>query len=217
MKLAGLEALVSEVLANDLILNSNRLRTFEDARLEIVTYVEPKFGLRIRDARPGEAVRRVQSDPSMQSTLFRPAKQKRRRVHMAGASRAAERDRIAQAIVWQRQAERQIMVQELRAKEKAKKVRENPKEIRKVSRERNIRTRAKALRKAYQRRIPRKTHTQTALGVTTVGVALNGMTDGVRLDGMKAGIRCMTIRQDHFLSEVFDLGAMRVVLNGLNG
>ena len=35
-----------------LILNLNRLRTFEDARLEIVTYVEAKFGLRIRDSKP---------------------------------------------------------------------------------------------------------------------------------------------------------------------
>ena len=38
--LAGLEALVPEELEKHLILNSNRSRTFEDARLEIVTYVE---------------------------------------------------------------------------------------------------------------------------------------------------------------------------------
>ena len=37
IKLAGLES-------------SNRLRTFEDARLEVVTCVEAKFGLRIRDS-----------------------------------------------------------------------------------------------------------------------------------------------------------------------
>ena len=35
-----------EELEKHLILNSNRLRTFEDARLEVVTYVEAKFGLR---------------------------------------------------------------------------------------------------------------------------------------------------------------------------
>ena len=40
IKLAGLESLVPEELEKHLILNSNRLRTFEDARLEIVTYVE---------------------------------------------------------------------------------------------------------------------------------------------------------------------------------
>ena len=35
-----------EELEKHLILNSNRLRTFEDARLEVVTYEEAKFGLR---------------------------------------------------------------------------------------------------------------------------------------------------------------------------
>ena len=45
IKLAGLEALVLEELEKHLTLNSNRLRTFEDARLEIVTYVEAKFGV----------------------------------------------------------------------------------------------------------------------------------------------------------------------------
>ena len=42
IKLAGLEALVPE-LEKHLIFDSNRLRTFEDARLQIVTYVEAKF------------------------------------------------------------------------------------------------------------------------------------------------------------------------------
>ena len=50
IKLAGLGALVPEELEKHLILNSNRLRIFEDARLEIVTYVEAKFGLTIRDS-----------------------------------------------------------------------------------------------------------------------------------------------------------------------
>ena len=49
IKLAGLESLVPEELEKHLILNSNRLRRFEDACLEVVTYVEAKFGLRIRD------------------------------------------------------------------------------------------------------------------------------------------------------------------------
>ena len=44
VKLAGLESLVPQGLETHLILNSNRLRTFEDARLEVVTYVEAKFG-----------------------------------------------------------------------------------------------------------------------------------------------------------------------------
>ena len=52
-----------EELENHLILNSNRLRTFEDARLEVVTYVEAKFGLRIRDSKPSDTGARGHSDP----------------------------------------------------------------------------------------------------------------------------------------------------------
>ena len=44
IKLAGLEVLMPEELEKHLILNSNRLRTFVDGRLEIVTHVEAKFG-----------------------------------------------------------------------------------------------------------------------------------------------------------------------------
>ena len=63
IKLAGLEALLLEELEKYLILNSNRLRTFEDARLEIVTYVEVKFGSRIRDSKPSDTGSRGHSDP----------------------------------------------------------------------------------------------------------------------------------------------------------
>ena len=63
IKLAGLEALVPEELEKRLILNSNRLRTFEDARLEVVTYVETKFGLGIRDSKPSDTGSRGHSDP----------------------------------------------------------------------------------------------------------------------------------------------------------
>ena len=54
IKLAGLESLLPEELEKHLILNLNRLRTFEDARLEVVTYVEAKFSLRIRDSEPSD-------------------------------------------------------------------------------------------------------------------------------------------------------------------
>ena len=63
MLVAGLESLVPEELEKHLILNSNRLRTFEDARLEVVTYVEAKFGLRIRDFKPMNIGSRGRSDP----------------------------------------------------------------------------------------------------------------------------------------------------------
>ena len=63
IKLAGLESLLPEALKKHLILNSNRLRTFEDARLEVVTNVEAKFGLRIRDSKPSDTGSRGHSDP----------------------------------------------------------------------------------------------------------------------------------------------------------
>ena len=63
IKRAGLESLVPEELEKHLILNSNRLRTFEDARLEVVTYVVAKLGLRIRDSKPSDKGARGHSDP----------------------------------------------------------------------------------------------------------------------------------------------------------
>ena len=44
IRFVGLEALVPEELEKHLIVTSNRLRTFEDASLKIVTYVVTKFG-----------------------------------------------------------------------------------------------------------------------------------------------------------------------------
>ena len=44
----------AEELEKHLILNSHRFRTFKDARLWIVTYVEAKFGWRIRDSKPSD-------------------------------------------------------------------------------------------------------------------------------------------------------------------
>ena len=60
----GLEALVLEELEKHMILISNRLRTFEDARLEIVTHVEATFGVRIRDSKPSDTGSRGHSDPT---------------------------------------------------------------------------------------------------------------------------------------------------------
>ena len=63
IKLAGLEELVPEKLKKHLLLNSNRLRTFEDARVEVVTNVESKFSLRIRDPKPSDTGSCGHSDP----------------------------------------------------------------------------------------------------------------------------------------------------------
>ena len=62
MKLAGLAPFVPEELEKHLILDSNRLRTLEDARLEVVTYVKAKFGVIIRDSKPSETGSRGHSD-----------------------------------------------------------------------------------------------------------------------------------------------------------
>ena len=63
IKLACLESLVPEELEKHLIFNSNRSRTFEDASLGFVTYVEAKFGSRIRDSNPSDTGARGHSDP----------------------------------------------------------------------------------------------------------------------------------------------------------
>ena len=63
IKLTGLESLVPEGLEKHLVINSNPLRTFEDARLEVETYVETKFGLRIRDSKASDMGARGHSDP----------------------------------------------------------------------------------------------------------------------------------------------------------
>ena len=94
IKLAGLEALVQEELEKHLILNSNRLRTYEDARLEIVTYVEAKFGLKIRDSKPSDTALREHLDAFHGcwgwSTLSRQAKEKGHLLCAMGVSSAME-------------------------------------------------------------------------------------------------------------------------------
>ena len=52
-----------EEVEKHLILHSNHLRTFEVARLEIVTYVEAKFGLTTRDFNSSDTGSRGHSDP----------------------------------------------------------------------------------------------------------------------------------------------------------
>ena len=93
IKRAGLESLVLEELEKHLIINSNRLRTFEDARLEIVTYVEAKFGLRIRDSKPSDTGLREHSDPTDVGTvnsLSRQSKEKGQEVRAMGILSAVE-------------------------------------------------------------------------------------------------------------------------------
>ena len=69
IKLAGLEPLVPAELEKHLVLNSSRLRTFEDARREIVTYVEAKFGLKNRDSKLSDTGLRAHSDVAAVNSL----------------------------------------------------------------------------------------------------------------------------------------------------
>ena len=104
IKLSGLEALVQDELEKHLIFNSNLLRTFEDVLLEVVTYAEAKFGLRIRDARPGEATARLSCVGQMK-IVDEP---KWRVLHMRRCSLSTRlqcTQRQEQAIVWQRQTD----------------------------------------------------------------------------------------------------------------
>ena len=122
IKLAGLESLVPEELEKHLIFNSNRLRTFEDARLEVVTHVEAKFGLTIRDSKPSDTGSREHSDPmdddavnSLSSGKGKGSSSPRDGCSQCGGAHF-QRDckcthEHRQAIVWQRQTE-QVMVQE---------------------------------------------------------------------------------------------------------
>ena len=92
IKLAGLESLVPEELEKHLILNSSRLRTFEDVRLEVVTYVEAKFGLRfVIPSRVTLALVDIQIPwMLMRSILSRLAKETGHRVRVMGVSSAME-------------------------------------------------------------------------------------------------------------------------------
>ena len=122
IKLAGLESLVPEELEKELILNSNRLRTFEDARLEVVTYVEAKIGLKIRDSKPSDTGARGHSDPmvvdavnSLSSSKGKGSSSPRDGCFSMRWSTLSTRLQCTQehrqAIVWQRQTV-QVMVQE---------------------------------------------------------------------------------------------------------
>ena len=122
IKLAGLESLVPEELEKHLILNSNRLRTFEDARLNVVTCVAAKFGLRIRDSKPSDTGARGHSDPwmLMRSTPLSSGKGKGSSSPRDGcfqvrwstfSTRLQCTQEHRQAIVWQRRTQ-QVMVQE---------------------------------------------------------------------------------------------------------
>ena len=245
IKLAGLEALVLEELASHLILNLNRLRTFEDARLEIVTYVETKFGLRIRDYKPSETGPHGHSDPmdvdavnSLSSGEGKGSSSTRDECFMSGGAHF-QRDCNARkehrhAVVCQRQtarANRASHGPRVRAKARVKKKRtskgksqgtkgaiQHRKLVYQIWKTRHQRQ-ARKLRNLHKH-VPLTIHGLMMDGVLTngmmAGVWMNGMMTGVLLDGTKVGNKRTTILQAHFHLEVWIL-VPRVVRNGLNG
>ena len=94
------------------------------------------------------------------------------------------------------------------AKERANKVKEmeNSKENQTVARVLKVRTRVKVRTctdvsdlQVLHRQIP---------GLMIAGVLISGMMTGARLTGIKVGKKPVTVPQDHFLGEGFDLGAI---------
>ena len=171
IKLAGLEALVPEELEKHLILNSNRLRTLEDARLEIVTYVEAKFGLRIRDSKPSDTVFREHSDPmdvgtvnSLSSGTGRWSSAPRDGCFKCGAAHfqrecnAPASNRLAKAITSSRGPRVRLQSE---ARERVKRTKENPKDCPKEPR---VRTKNPRAPKAHAKAKPRKRVSQV-LGI----------------------------------------------------
>ena len=207
-----------EELEKHLILNSNRLRTFEDARLEVVTYVEAKFGLR--------------------SIVSRLAKEKGHQVRVICVLSAVEHIFDETAMHARTQASNRLARHgpRVRAKVRVKRSRDNPKENPKEPKVPKARTRAKhrnlvsqvlKTRNQRQARKLRNLHRHvpltlhgTMVGVVTngtmAGVLMDGMTTGVLLDSTKVGNKRMTLLQTHFHLEVWIL-VPRQVRSGLNG
>ena len=161
IKLAGLESLVLEELEKHLILNSNRLRTFEDVRLEVVTYVEAKFGLRVRDSKPSDTGARGHQIQwmLMRSTLSRLAKEKSHRVRVMGVLSAVEHIFNETAMHARAQASNRLAKanrashgpREREAKSRVKKTMENTKE---TPKEPEVRTKVpKACTRAKHRKL----------------------------------------------------------------
>ena len=213
--------------------------------LEIVTYLEAKFGLRIRDSKPSDTVSRGHSDPMMLmlSTPFPLAKAKGHRVGVMGFLSVVEHifnetAMHAKALASNRlaRASRASHGPRVRAKERAKRTRENLKESPQEPKVPKGCTKVKHRKLVYQvlkTRHPRQAPTLknlhrrlpltlpgTMVGMVTngtmAGVLMNGMMTGVQLDGTKDGNKRMTLPQAHFHLEVW-MSVPPVVRSGLNG
>ena len=209
IKLAGLESLVLEELEKHLILNSNHLRTFEDARSEIVTYVEEKFGLRIRDSKRSKAELCKRSDPihvvsSLQSGKGKWSSDPRvgcfwMMQHVFDETAMQARTCASKCLA---KAIRASHGPRVKTKERAKRTMENPKEPRmrtKVSGLENSKSQASSDTQESAQTCPTDTSWNGWIVTdgTMAGVLMNGMMTGVLLDGTKVGDKRMTHPQAH--------------------
>ena len=205
IKLAGLESLVLEELEKHLILKSNRLRTFEDVRLEVVTYVEAKFGLRIRDSKPSDTGVRGHQIPwmLMRPTLSRLAKEKSHRVHAMGVLSAVEHIFNETAMHARAQASNRLA----KANRASHGPRESPQSHAKERVKRTMDLKSETSSENWNQCKGDKFRPLTRCGFivngvltngTTAGGRMNGMMTGVVLDGMKIVNRHMTHLKAHF-------------------
>ena len=188
-----------------LILNSNRLRTFEDARLEVATYVQAKFGLRIRCSKPSDTGSRGHSDPMDVDAVnsLSSGKGKGSSSPRDGCSSAVEHIFNETAMHARTQASNRLakanrashgprVMAKARAMKTMEHVKENPKEPKMPK----VRTRAKhrklvsqVLKTRNQRlaRTLRNLHRHVPLTLlgTMIGIVMNRMMAGVLLDGTK--------------------------------
>ena len=233
IKLANLEALLPEELEKHLIFNLNRFRTFEDARLEIVTHVEAKFGERIPDSKPSDTGPRGHSDPMDVDAVnsLSSGKVRGHRVRVMGVLSAVEQIFKETAMHARAQASNRLKGKQSKSwskgavKETVKRARENPKESTRVKHRKLV---SQALKTRNQRQawalgnLHKHVHmtlpgTMVAIVTngTKAGVFMNGMMTGVLLDGTKVGNKRMTLPQAHFHLELWIL-VPPVVPSGLN-
>ena len=207
-----------EELEKHLIINSNRLRTFEDARLKIVTYVETKFGLRIRDSKPSETASRGYCDPtdvdainSSASGEGKGSPSPRDGCFKCGGAHL-QRDCNVDATPRKgndKKGSRASHGPRGLANERVRKVREtdNPKENPKVLKLPIVRTRVKLRRLVFLVTKTRIQRDVRNLRMMMAGVVKNGMMTGARLDGIKVGNKPMTIPHARFHWEVLILNS----------
>ena len=216
--------------------NSNRLRTFEDARLEIVTYVEAKFGLRVRDSKPSDTGSREHSD-HMRSTLSLSLSSGK------GKGSSGPRDGCFQCggAHFQRDCNASKNAgPRVKAKERVKRTMENQKGSPKDPKVPKAHARVKHRKlvsqvlKTRNQRQARKLRNQSKwdmfvpltrcgfmlngvlMSGSAIGVWMNGMMIGVLLDGMNVGNKRMTHLQALFHLKVW-ISVPRAVRRDSNG